>query len=404
MAMIKCPECGHAVSDKAPVCPCCGIEIAGHIIQCPQCGNIYLKNEPECPNCHHLTSQAQTALGTGRMATSPTPPASMPNRAASMESNGNHTSRNDASDGNDTYNGDNTQDDNDKGKSKKTRIVLISFILAVLVVAACYAVYSNAQNGKENEAYEYAMTSKDPMVLQSYLDTYKDAPVEHIDSIQAHLSQLRQMDQDWNNAVISGTKAALQQYIDQHPDSPFKSVAMHKIDSIDWTMAQSANTVEALEEYISSHPSGEYVDEANESIKNMNAKTVQPEERQMISGTFRNFFNALNNKDEDMLTSTVCPLMASFLNKPDATRSDVVTFMEKIYKGTVANMTWATTGTYTISKKEIGDEQYEYSVQFTAVQVVKNTDGTETKNVYRITAKVNPDSQISELGMKKVVE
>lgn len=393
MAMIKCPECGHAVSDKAPVCPCCGIEIAGHIIQCPQCGNIYLKNEPECPNCHHLTSQAQTALDTGRMATSPTPPASMPNRAASVESNGNNT-----------YNGDNTQDDNDKGKSKKTRIVLISFILAILVVAACYAVYSNAQNGKENEAYEYAMTSKDPMVLQSYLDTYKDAPEEHIDSIQAHLSQLRQMDQDWNNAVISGTKAALQQYIDQHPDSPFKSVAMHKIDSIDWTTAQSANTVEALEEYISSHPSGEYVDEANESIKNMNAKTVQPEERQMISGTFRNFFNALNNKDEDMLTSTVCPLMASFLNKPDATRSDVVTFMEKIYKGTVANMTWAPTGSYTISKKEIGDEQYEYSVQFTAVQVVKNTDGTETKNVYRITAKVNPDSQISELGMKKVVE
>ena len=27
--LIKCPECGHQVSDKAPVCPNCGIEIAG---------------------------------------------------------------------------------------------------------------------------------------------------------------------------------------------------------------------------------------------------------------------------------------------------------------------------------------------------------------------------------------
>ena len=31
MAIIKCPECGNPVSDKAPYCPKCGIEIAGKI-------------------------------------------------------------------------------------------------------------------------------------------------------------------------------------------------------------------------------------------------------------------------------------------------------------------------------------------------------------------------------------
>lgn len=29
--LIKCPECGHQVSDKAPLCPNCGVEIAGNI-------------------------------------------------------------------------------------------------------------------------------------------------------------------------------------------------------------------------------------------------------------------------------------------------------------------------------------------------------------------------------------
>ena len=66
------------------------------------------------------------------------------------------------------------------------RIVLISLVVAVVAVAICYAFYSNAQSDKENEAYEYAMTSSDPTVLQSYLDTYKGAPEAHIDSIQAH--------------------------------------------------------------------------------------------------------------------------------------------------------------------------------------------------------------------------
>ena len=50
--IIKCPECGHQVSDKAPVCPSCGVEIAGHLIKCSNCGELYFKSEETCPNCH----------------------------------------------------------------------------------------------------------------------------------------------------------------------------------------------------------------------------------------------------------------------------------------------------------------------------------------------------------------
>ena len=35
MAIIKCPECGRQISDKAPTCPSCGVEIAGKITKCP---------------------------------------------------------------------------------------------------------------------------------------------------------------------------------------------------------------------------------------------------------------------------------------------------------------------------------------------------------------------------------
>ena len=56
MAIIKCPECGHQISDKAPVCPNCGVEIAGKVTQCPNCGEIYFRNEDSCPNCHRPTT------------------------------------------------------------------------------------------------------------------------------------------------------------------------------------------------------------------------------------------------------------------------------------------------------------------------------------------------------------
>ena len=52
MAIIKCPECGRQISDKAPTCPSCGVEIAGKITKCPHCGE-YISAVRRC---------AQTAM------------------------------------------------------------------------------------------------------------------------------------------------------------------------------------------------------------------------------------------------------------------------------------------------------------------------------------------------------
>ena len=238
MAIIRCPECGHAISDKAPVCPSCGVEIAGKVITCPQCGVTYFKNQPECPNCHHLT--AQVVATTQTTSTTPPPPPSQaqqeairqnaPQAPASYEQQAGaqqqNTQRTTAQQQRATAGEELRQEEQEVEKKSNKRIVIISLIIAIIAVGVCFAFYSTARNDKENEAYEYAMNSSDPMVLQSYLDTYKDAPEEHIDSIQAHLTLLNQGNQDWANACMSGTKSALEQYLQQHPNSPFMTPAM----------------------------------------------------------------------------------------------------------------------------------------------------------------------------------
>ena len=52
MAIIKCPECGHQISEKATVCPSCGVEIAGKIAKCASCGEVFFKDSGLCPNCY----------------------------------------------------------------------------------------------------------------------------------------------------------------------------------------------------------------------------------------------------------------------------------------------------------------------------------------------------------------
>jgi len=346
MSLIKCPECGHEVSDKAPACPHCGAPIATMI-----------------SNRHDGVQPLQKANGGVDIS------AKKPK----------------------------------KNSSVGRKFVMLIVLLAVAVGA--YYLYSmKGDKTKEQNAFEQAMVSHDVDELQLYLDTYTNAPQQHRDSIQNHVSAIRMEQQEWTNALVSGSKTALESYIARHPETPHKQEAQHKIDSLDWAFATGLNTLEAYNNYLDEHPNGEHYDDAHDGIKALNAKTVQPEEKQMIASLFRTFFNSITARDDEALTSTVASLLTTFLGKSDATKADVSTFLRKIYKEDIANMDWNLPTDYKITKKEIGDGKYEYSVNLTVGQTERKIDGSDLQNKYRIAAKVNPDGKITEFNMTRIIE
>ena len=51
MAMVKCPECGNEISDKAAACVHCGCPIEKTTILCQECGKEISKNAVVCMHC-----------------------------------------------------------------------------------------------------------------------------------------------------------------------------------------------------------------------------------------------------------------------------------------------------------------------------------------------------------------
>lgn len=410
MAIIKCPECGHQTSDKAPVCPSCGVEIAGKIRRCPYCGEIYFKSDVVCPHCHKAADNTQTTQDTVTSAAD-AEDNTAGDGAASYDMTENTTAENGPEETFITPTTHNAQNDaagNGEPEQKKNNTaLLVSIVLALLILCIGIYVYNNTRNGnKENEDYEFAMKSDDPTVLQQYLDTYKgDAPEAHIDSINAHLQILMQQDQDWTNAVISGTKAALSDYLQSHPNSIHKQEALDKIDSIDWNQCSSLNTTDAYQTYMDEHPDGIHYTDADLALKKLKASVVSPDEKQTIRSVFRNFFLSINSKDKAGLVSNVNDNL-NMLGKTDATKEDVVTFMQKLYERhpDIKEMVWSLSNNYNIQKKEIGDDQYEYSVSFMAEQRIDNNDNTSVTNKFKINAKLNPDWLITVFSMTKINE
>lgn len=374
MAIIKCPECGHQVSDQAKTCPSCGIEIAGKITKCPECGDVVFNDSDECPNCHHPLNIPEVK---------PQPVTPRPEVTAEQETSP------------------------AKGGMKRTYVVLIvSFVVALLAVFVSLYFYKTTQDKNEMDAYENAMASSEPAVLQNFLDVYTEAPQEHRDSIAAHLEQLRKVDTEWDNAVRSGSKTALERYIQLHPGSIHVTEARLKIDSLDWLAATAADTPEAYQAYIDGHlDNGLHLDEARIMFDKSDARRVTDDDRQMISSLFGNYFTALANNEEASLTETLSGVLGSFLHKENATKTDVMTYMKKLHApDDITSMTFSLNNDWKIEKTDVGDGRYKYTVTFSVDhRITRNDTSKETFCTYNVVAGVSPEHKISDLNMKKIV-
>ena len=241
--IIKCPECGHQVSDRAKTCPSCGIEIAGMITRCPDCGEYLFKDQQECPNCHcsinasaPAVSEPATAEPTHYDIVPEIPEIAQPEEPVKEKKGGGH--------------------------KVLWSSILVGFVIALIIVFLGIYFYQKTQQENEQRAYENAMMSTEPAVLQNFLDMYVDATMAHRDSIKAQLEALKKIDRDWENAVASKSKAALQLFIDRNPGNIHLPEARLIIDSLDFDAAKLENTMEGYQKYMDTHQQGNYYDEA----------------------------------------------------------------------------------------------------------------------------------------------
>lgn len=324
--IIKCPECGHQVSDKAPVCPSCGVEIAGHIIKCSHCGELYLKEESSCPNCHHTEHHIESSVTAAEHHTSEAANESKVQEPVVLmsvdkeEATGNddviipveeteeHETDNYDDKAQDTFNEPKTEeeavdadfimddnadeevianaeaiaeDEKESTPDKNNHLSLaVSLLIAAITAAVLLFLYNQgvgaSKANNEQEAFAQAMSSSEPTVLKNYLKENPSASKAHRDSISARLKVLttttqdmQQADNDLSVALTSNSKEVLQQFIAKYPNSKHRGELEAKIDEIDWAGAVAKNNENAYLGYKAQHPNGIHSKEADEKLKNI---------------------------------------------------------------------------------------------------------------------------------------
>ena len=405
--IIKCPECGHQVSDKAPICPSCGVEIAGHLIKCSYCGEIYLKEDAVCPNCHHSAS-TDNSVNEDDVKTEPVKDDSQNNgdyseaetssvelvvSAESIE----EEPRLDGTPTQDTLTIESPSSDAEvstddmivkpESKNNNHTPLFVSLLIALVICAVLLFFYKRGNDNHEAEEYKIALKSNNRQVMEQYLEDYPNAPLIHISSINNLLKQTQQNNDEWGRVIQQNTIASYKAYLETHPNTPYKNEILKRVEELYWNEVVNQNTEAAYLGYREKYPKGIHVKEADEKLKIMLDNTSTPSEEKVAVSAVRQFLQGLNSKSTSKIEGVTASSF-NFLGAGGATIADVSKYMrEKLYQADVKEITWqlGTVLNATTDKSDDGTTVQKITIP-ARLEIVR--EGGKGSNKYTIKAQI----------------
>ena len=405
--IIKCPECGHQVSDKAPICPSCGVEIAGHLIKCSYCGEIYLKEDAVCPNCHHSASTDNSvneddvktepvkddSQNNGDYSESETSSVELVVSAESIE----EEPRLDGTPTQDTLTIESPSNDTEvstddvivkpESKNNNHTPLFVSLLIALVICAVLLFFYKRGNDNHEAEEYKIALKSNNRQVMEQYLEDYPNAPLIHINSIRDLLKQTQQNNDEWGRVIQQNTIASYKAYLETHPNTPYKNEILKRVEELYWNEVVNQNTEAAYLGYREKYPKGIHVKEADEKLKIMLDNTSTPSEEKVAVSAARQFLQGLNSKSTSKIEGVTASSF-NFLGAGGATIADVSKYMrEKLYQADVKEITWqlGTVLNATTDKSDDGTTVQKITIP-ARLEIVR--EGGKGSNKYTIKAQI----------------
>lgn len=356
MALIKCPECSHEVSDKAPQCPYCGVAIANNTTICPDCGKVVLSSERVCSNCGCALGSAADAA---------------PRNGASYPSLP-QTPR--------------------RGKRRKSYTALwifLSVAILLLLAVGAFMVYRYVEHQKALESEYLALQgSIDIPSYEHYLNKFPQSP--YVRDVVERLNELRNIAAEWDNIKGSLSKAKYLQFMDDHPQSAYDSICRQWVDSLDWEEVYNENTIASYNRYISDHPDGYYIEDAKEGKDFLKRTVITWEEKNDVRLAVRKYYEIISNNNVEALGSVTS----------NSEYKVSAPFMEQLWSGNSRVSFWLQTGV-SVTKAPNKSTGYLYIAKYQVASSIYSKTGAHEAAYYNATTMLLPDKRISSTRLVK---
>ena len=152
------------------------------------------------------------------------------------------------------------------------------------------------------------------------------------------------------------------------------------------------------------HPDGEHIYEAKDLAEQLENKAVSSEEQLTVESIVMHFFYAIAEQNELMLTDVVDNVMTNFLHKNNATKTDVIAYMNKLYAPEdIVSMSFRSNNDWEVEKVMTDDGSYNFDVKGSVDQRINRTDNSlEGFVTLKVHAVLTANQKITELNLQKL--
>lgn len=234
-------------------------------------------------------------------------------------------------------------------------------------------------------------------MCQMYMDAFPKG--RHFYDVQEMYEELEREEEDWLEADGVLYAGAYTDYLHKYPEGKHCAEARHKIDSILWDEAMNSPISYNYQNYIDICPWGKHIEEAKIQLTEIEKRTLTNNEVHKAGAVVRTFFNALSNKNEETLMSTVANTLAFYGRK--TTKSRVLAYMYSLYAEDVYGLNINVSDVKI--KKSVKEEQAQYEVSFIAnIHIDREDTSKTTYSNNEGKALVNADFKMVSFSMHRL--
>ena len=213
---------------------------------------------------------------------------------------------------------------------KRKGIVFGCFLAIIGILGAFSFVYKQhvTRQTEEQIIWEAAMSANTVNAYLAYMNEYPNG--KYFAAAEAKMKALKNHEASaWENLKMSENITEFHDFLQQYPESPYRSLVRDRLDSLMWISALAANTAESYSEYMVAAESGElpgnYYNEAQKRHEMLfQSYPVTEEESDKIKAIVADFYRALSEGDYKGMTAYLSPKVYRFFNKGTDSRENIL--------------------------------------------------------------------------------
>ena len=386
MSLISCKNCGHKISDKAIMCPKCGVptELSKNANSQSKIGS---SDEEQmyhtALSCLSKKKLSEAAFYISSLLTINSDDPRYQDLKDKLEW---------------AYEGVRES----KRRIKRVIVYVLSAFFIILISILGYRYYQNSKVEIEQKTWEAICNSQKIADYEDYVMKFPNG--KHRSIANDRIDNIRKELKLWNEVKDRDDEYGLQEYMQKYPQGIYYDEANNRRDEALWKKAVKMNNKIGYQDYLYNYPRGNHQVSAEDRLAHLEEAEITETEANNVASVISQYFRALASGDEDSMIKCLNTTMKTYLGKSNASKVDAITYMHRLHADDVYNIK-ISLDNISVSKRLGLESEPEFIVSLSYDQRINREDTSrETFASFEVNAILDNRYKITSLSVKKTAK